>query len=270
MDVKGTVFGVVGIVVGLIIISSLAIPTIIEVSGTQEVRVNDYTGPTFELDDAFVIEFDATTSALTVDGSAVTIAADMPLVVTDAGMLNCNSTPAGVLAYYPDGEYQLVTMQGNWSATLADGVLTVTDTAGTYTQECTTAMRISADGDYLLNARNSGSEYLANVNSPIYVYNVTSTLYVYGSGTISEATVHYRNLIVDLDLVTEANSNDSTTVGAASFDANGDVAVSYFIPIEYKVTVQDSGTSGVLFSIIPMLLIISLVMMAVRLVGGRN
>lgn len=273
MDVGRTAYAVIGVVVAILLIAMFAIPVIEQASMDREVLSNEYTGLTYEMADSFTISYDSDATAFTIDGETITKpSTDAPLLVADTGILNVNSSGNIMFRYYLDGAITSQNLTGSFTATFSDGNISITDTVGTYSVDTTPEIvGLSPSGDLLLNKRGEIS-VMANNSSDIVLYNVTSSGYQYGSGTVRDSTINYGgDQYYPVVVESTDEGNGSLNIGAATFTVGDSVfTVNYFVPIEYSVMVEGSGTTFTLLSIVPLLLIVGVLMMAVRLIGGRD
>lgn len=281
MDMGRTVFGVIGLTVAVILVAVLAIPVLDEASKDRSIQVNDgsyfYSGGEFEM-----VKSD---SSFTVDSQVLTYpTATAQLAFSDVfAVTHYPSTSSTIMVYVEDGALVKKTLADSWSLsmnasgswTLTEGETTVTGDAGKSVKHLST----QADADYVY-FRSSNSEATVFVNMGSDIIAVSATDYFLAVAETSNPAVETFDgkmynasgeTDIDVNMVAVDQGNGSYSISSVqivsstnTYDAN------LYVPIEYYVLVDGTSTSALIFGIIPVLLIVGVVMMAVRMLGGRD
>lgn len=271
MDVGKVAYGIIGLVVAILMIATLAIPTLDSVAKVPVQAENAYDGPLFDLDQDFVLEFDSDTNQLKAGSYTLTKpSTEFLLIGSPGGVLNLNSS--GVFsAWYLDSDdaVQSTAMEGSWTATAADGSITIAATNETVTWDLGgDAIHLADDGAYLYDFKSQTGGYIINDSSRIVGFRATASQFQFGYGDAEVLTLTTSSGGTVLAQVNAVEGTDGTkTIQNIMV---GETAISYFVPVEYTKMVEGEGANFLLMSMIPTLLIISAVIMAVRLLGGRD
>lgn len=271
MDMSKTVYGVIGLVVAIVLISALAIPVMDDVALEKVTKSNIYDGVGYEYSDSVNIEFDSTAKTYTVnDGDAIPMASVNSVVLLDLNAYLYVSDDVNSFRYRASGEIATVSLSGDWTATLSSGTVTVTNASNSYTAEAAGVLHIDPTGSLLMNDR-SALEYNTNKGADMYVLYPQSSGFYFGAGTVGDCTISNGTSTYDITAEITSNGDDSVKIGEASYTTSTYTnVVTYFIPIEYEAFEEGKSSMALLMSIIPLLLIISVVMGAVKLIGGRE
>lgn len=269
-------YGILAVVVAIVIIASVAIPAVDEASKVPQAELNEYSGLTYDLDDEFSMSYDHTAGTYTIgDATLAKPGSKAPIVGADLLTINLNASGKNVLRYWDSSDEMVdVEMTGNWSLSMSSGIITITFGENTYTRNVTLpAIHLASEGAYLFNDKDAGFvNYNSNRTAECIPWIVTSSSYGFGVGTVANVDMNYGGSMYGVDVAITSNNNGSIAVGEAVMGPGSALerTVSYFIPIEYTIMVDGDGIESTLFSIIPLLLIVSALMIAVKLIGGRN
>lgn len=271
---SGKVFGIIGVVVGVLIIATLAIPIVDEVAYfDREYRDNTQT-TLYELDaDSAVLSM--TSSGLTIDGETVPVPNYSYVMLTDAITVHSGNTvykvtlmSEGSLLSLDFASGDVITMTGTrYTATIGGQ-----EYSGSYASRLTI---LDAEGTYVSNSNYATTAYLANSGARFVVGSV-GTL-AYSTGTLGASTTADG----DPDIPGKFSWSSSRTDGVYTIEnvrwyADGasedGVAAYMFVPQEFYVLIEVDGdeTQKHLLSVVPLLLIVGVLMLAVRLLAGRD
>lgn len=271
MDVGKVAYGVIGLVVAILMIATLAIPTLDSVAKVPVQAENAYDGPLFDLDQDFVLEFDSDTNQIKAGSYTLTKpSTEFLMVGSPGGILNLNSAGSFIVMYLDsDDAFQSATVEGSWTATAADGSITIAATNATVTWDLRgDAIHLADDGAYLYDFKSQTGGYIIDDSSKIVGFAATASQFRFGYGNAEVLTLESSNGGTLLAQVNAVEGTDGTkTIQGITL---GEAPISYFVPVEYTKMVEGEGANFLLMSMIPTLLIISAVIMAVRLLGGRD
>lgn len=272
MDLKTSVFGVIGLVVAIIIIATLAIPALTDASMEREYATQNGSG-SFDLG---TFSYEYADSVLTVGDAALT-PVGKNIFASESVKLQVFNTSAYVFTYMNEGTAEAVTLGAAWTAELAsDGTLTVVNDGTTYTTTTTpgnTIHQVVSGGKYV--GLPSGGAYANNGIKAYFVGSNSTTSIIWASSNLASSGSVLGSLNVSGDIVVswDATTSDGKTLVANptfTFNAGSPVALDAFVAAEYYTLVEGTGTNALLIGVIPMLLFIIPVMMAVRMIAGRE
>lgn len=265
-DLGKMTVGVLTVVVAVVVIAMFAIPSIQD--ATMEKTYNAQDGAADYDSGAFAYSY--ASSTLTVDGASFT-PPDGLLAFGESFKIS-NSSGYKLAHGNP---VTVVDLGDTWTATMdAHGSLTVVSGSNEVqidAKPSETFHQVAADGEFVLI-----KEGAAKINLSSGVYSMTGNassiayldmqkktsgsydgLYYNASGS-AEATWTW--LLTD-------QGDGSFNLSSLTFNTYDAV---FIVPSEYYTLSEGSGPTSALWSIVPLLLIISAVMIAVRLLAGRD
>lgn len=281
MDISKTAFGVVGLVVAVLIVATVAIPLAddLQVTSPVELENESYSERYSEVASITVSSVE---SAVTVGGEVFeTPANGTALILSDKFVLVYND------GYYWRGVEGSASVASTdalgaaWSFTLSSGTWTFNDGTDTYQGTVGVLFVIDDDGRFCLTdptmvayADRGAPTYLVNaaVSSGNGAYFAFGTVDDVTTGTDTGILVNHLGNSSGA-MTWTANPVDGAyaitagamTVGSTNLVLDTLVEVSYTAQV-----VSESGTYTMLIGVVITLLVIAPVMMAVRLIGGRD
>lgn len=293
MEVNKVATALVAIVITIVVIGTVAVPIVDEaVTGTSYKGTNTnyesrYTlldsSPTFTLERA-----SGGTITLTQGGSTRTVGMDgnPAVIVSDAVAMRITST-AIVIWDFSNGTYDvnrsmstaisLVVSSGSYTLTIGEDSTTGTmsfallkDPNGTWGVFSNQGFKVTIGQSYYIGniygVERFGPARLIQATGSQVGESIINPVTASGSSAVSAGTVTYT--------IDYSESEGGQKVGQVSGITSswGSSSVTEFhawAPLEFKSTATgDTGTDGLLLSIIPVLLIIVAIMMAVRVLRG--
>lgn len=277
-----TATGVILVTISVMLIAMFAIPVIQDVSMEKsyetQTATENYALGAFETTYA--------DSVFTVDGTAL---ASTPGIVfaSDGGRIS--STSGVFTLLYGTVSTTTVTLGDTWSVAMnSSGEVTVVNGSDTISFEADVDTALHRVGtpeegfapDYLRIPFDG--ELKANQGETIIGFGGASGFYTFmttknvASGSAEGFAITSTSTapsFADWMWSATPDGDGAYTVSDLSFEYNTQVYTSnlyVFVPTEYYVLVEGSGTFSMLMSIIPLLLIVAAVMVAVRLLAGRE
>lgn len=280
MDMGKTVFGVVGLAVGIMLVAMLAIPVIEDVSFDRVYSDNDLEGVNrFDTGNTVMSHVAGGALTYTVDGVTVTSNAQQPVFVSPYVFILVGNSSADMRVA---DSYALLNLgDTNWTLTVSGNTLTVVgegdDTVDpidrTWTVNANRCLHLDTDGDYAV--AKAGTNF--NEGRYAYACAASSGLYFIANGFVENSAIPGEAVIYPSGTdsvsvaLTSTPAGDYNTFASASISYNSQsYAATVVLPVDYYVNVEGAGSNSLLLSIIPVMLIIGIVMMAVRLIGGRE
>lgn len=273
MDLSKVTFGVIGLVVAVLLVALLAIPVVENVEITSpEGRANE--GYDFTMSEVSTVSASLADSVLTVNGETVTPNKMLYLALTpDVALTYVSTSSAFCLAY----EQTTVTLGDAWSFNLpASGSWTLVNGSDTVNGTTSRAFVYAYDSDGTLGCFSTVTPYVNSGETVLFTLpGVSQTSIVSVTSPAKEsATIEFIGSDRDPTQITwTATQVDGAWVMSdVNYNVGGtDVTPRTIAAIDYTAKVVDDDNSmNLIISIVPLLLIVATVMMAVRLIGGRD
>lgn len=275
MDIGGGVKGIVAILVGIIMVALLAIPVIEDLQvGYDRVPQEDLTGTYYySTEGSHTAAF--ADSVLTVDGTVVSLDTSVTFTVLASKAVqvvySVDSSSFTAFSWTEPGEVVSSPMGTSWTMSLtSSGDLTITGDA---------AMTKDIGSDFV---HLSPTDY-THVMTPQGPITVNDGAEVYFVG-VGGATKFAQTEVASSGGVSGWYSGNPSAVAWEASVESGVVTIQMFTftyngvpnwaqciaPVSYYELVDNGSSMSKLISIVPLLLIIAIVMMAVRMLGGRE
>lgn len=279
MDVGKTAYGVIGVVIAVLMVATLGVPLLDDLAVVPEERSN--TGYVDLYSESTAVSIVAASSAVTIDGDEFTPATTVRILV---------ASPSFTL-FHSGGSYHWtgVTVDGGNSGTLSadawtfgvsGGTWSLNDGTNTYTGSISLMHVLDADGSKALipstgvaYAQSSADSFivLATIGGagPTSVFNEIESL----SAGAQSVKIQVGSNINTIDAEWKASESDrvwALSEGVVSTPAYS-LNFSVLVDLDYTAMVPDrDSTTSTLIGVTITLLVIVPVMMAVRLIGGKE
>lgn len=280
MDMTKTVYGIVGVVLGILLIAALVIPVVEETGYTKIYEDNADSNYRYDIVSELTLTFDGT--ALQPYGAAASLPTSTTVMATDTLRVVHTTENTLFLRYYANATSTQLEMAAGDSITMARGVATI-DFANESTADVTLPYSgdiISYDvaGDYISIRDEMTGALLCNSDSKVYFVTGATGFLGYaeinkiasGSGSME---VRATGSTSSIDFTWSAVADDKSvyTVSSPSLTVNDtEYKPAFFVPFQYYELEKGDSMTSTLFSVVPLLLIVAVLMVAVRMIGGRD
>ena len=268
---KNVIVGIIAVTIAIIVIATVALPII----GDMEDEVKDVTVPTSDLRYGVVEEDGAIHTTIEIDGTTIkvgdtTIQNATGTILWFTDMQTAYLSASGTVALV--GGTGSTSLPGVTKVDINGNTVAVTATASQTLQNGNMLLALDPEGSYAL--WNGTDNPKANTGATVYAVGYSSSLGYLASGTLSASSTPQS--------LTAVEGNQAATVAFTLADevytldadsvAFGSTSVTYkgvIAPIELNSELTDS-TMSTLISVIPILLILSVVVGAVAMIAYRS
>lgn len=287
MDLGKTAYGIIGLVIAVLIIATVAVPVISDAQSTQETVHNNALDSRLSLiDDAegeIVISKDAGSAQWKIGGQTITLPGESVLYMSD-GLYLMSTASGGQLRISEQG-FQAIGTDQAFSLTASSDSLSYTIGSGSaVTMPVEWSYRYALSGDYLSVKLSQGPVYVNSVNDiSVFVHASGMTITVHdgavscvADGTGQELAASMQVALTAVDgydnLYTVGENSITITVGGESpTTVVVPSASAAFVASSEVVGLKSGGSAAqALLGAVALMLFIVPVMMAVRIISGRD
>lgn len=295
MDLSKTVYAIIGVLVAVLVVATVAVPVVEDSTKVIDTRVENsnyrYMMVDDDMDDRIVVSStDPSSGVFTINGTPVTFLSDdewgnFYLIATDTLFLRLYSD--GVYATY-EGKHWHYNISNGFEIVFENGTWTLTrPDVDPLTRTYEWLFYPSSDGSYGLFR---SSEVWVDRDAMVVAWKESATssegvitmptMSVWGSiddGLVHSAWIEESDEYVDVsadtttyfDIIESGDKADKITI-CASYGSNSQAIATIIAPIEYHViTASDAGLINLLY-IVPAFLFLVPIMMIVRMIAGRS